>query len=88
MSINYTQLTEERTTSTKIYGYDQITAVSQASINYQLASMYKLNPTLKKLSAHLDGDDFAGIDANLDVSDVELQLNTDSEYLILIGSDV
>lgn len=78
MSIDYKKLEAERISSTKIYAYDQITAVSEASVNFQLNAMYGMNPTLRKMSATLDDDDWASIESTLGPSTVELQLNTDS----------
>jgi hypothetical protein len=81
-TVNYVQLANERITSTKMYQYDHITVVSQDAINYQLAAMYKLNKTLQKLSIHLDDDDWAGIEAELGPSNVELQLGTDNRAVV------
>lgn len=76
--MDYNKLNEERISSTKIYAYDQITAISQKAINKQLANMYKANKTLKKISATLADDDYAGLFADLDPPEIELQLGTDS----------
>ncbi|KAI0915912.1 hypothetical protein AcV5_003389 [Taiwanofungus camphoratus] len=87
--MDYNKLNEERISSTKIYAYDQITAISQKAINKQLANMYKANKTLKKISATLADDDYAGLFADLDPPEIELQLGTDNRavyYFIKLKS--
>lgn len=73
MSIDYEKLAKERLSSTKIYGYDQITAVSEASINFQLLAMYLTDESLRVWKATLETDDWVGIDADLGPSTIELQ---------------
>lgn len=57
----HAQLTTERVTKTSIYKFDQITAVSQASINRQLEHMHGLYEILRKLDIRQEDDEDMGL---------------------------
>ena len=72
------RLSGERISSTKIYRYDMITAISEKAINKQLSKMHKANATLQTITMTLNGDDYAGLTATLGAPTIQLQLDTNS----------
>lgn len=76
----HAQLTTERITKTAIYKYDQITAVSQGSINRQLEHMHSLYEVLQKLNIHQEDDEDMGlVDCVLDAPQVMLHTGVNKQ---------
>ncbi|KAG9024014.1 hypothetical protein FRB95_012213 [Tulasnella sp. JGI-2019a] len=84
------RLVKERITDTKLAEYDQITVVSQASINRQMEHMHGLYEILQKLDIRQIDDPDAGlIDCVLDPPQVKLRLGLNRQnvtYYIRIKS--
>lgn len=78
----HAQLTTERITKTKIYQFDQITAVSQGSINRQLEHMHTLYEILQKLNIQQEDDkDMGLVDCKLDPPQVQLHTGVNKQQV-------
>lgn len=72
ISLNMSEFTTQCVTLTKIYNYDQITAISQKVINFQLSKMYIVNKSLKTVNITTPKDDWVLLKCDLNVPVIKL----------------
>ncbi|KAG9025630.1 hypothetical protein FRB95_009948 [Tulasnella sp. JGI-2019a] len=89
-TVTHDRLAKERITDTKLAEYDQITVVSQASLNRQMEHMHRLYKTLRRLDIRQIDDPNAGlINCALEPPQVKLRLGLNRQkvtYYIRIKS--